>query len=504
LERHVIKRLLIANRGEIAIRIMRACRELAIETVAVYSDADANAAHVAAADRVVRLGPPPASESYLAINKIIDAARAVEADAIHPGYGFLSENAAFAAACEQAGIVFVGPPAHVMAQTGAKIDARRRMQAAGVAIVPGETPDDQTDEGIAAAVARVGLPVMLKASHGGGGKGMRRLRATPEIVPSVQAARREAVSAFGAGDLYVERLIEQPHHIEVQIFGDADGQIVHLFERECSVQRRQQKVIEESPSPNVTPRLRQRITAAAVRAARASEYRNAGTVEFLVDLSGGAIDDAPFYYLEMNSRLQVEHGVTEEVAGVDLVRAQLLVAAGEPLPWRQEDVVQRGHAIEARVYAEDPAHDFLPQAGQLLLYREPRMPGIRIDSGVREGDRVPVHYDPLLAKVVAHAETRDLAVARLDVALRAFPILGVRTNIPFLLRVLGSEPFRAGQVHTGFLDGEGAALAAEPDEAPPVFVQAAVATALRRSARTTGEDVANTRDPWDDLHGWRL
>ena len=500
----MIKRLLIANRGEIVIRIVRACRELGIESVAVYSDADANGAHVEAADRAVHIGPASAADSYLSIRKIVDAAQTSGADAVHPGYGFLSENASLADACEKADLVFVGPPSSVLANAGTKIVARQRVQAAGVPVVPGHAPRDQTDGALTRAVEEVGLPVMLKASAGGGGKGMRRVFSSQEILSSVQAARREAEAAFGSGTLYVERLIERPHHVEVQVFGDGHGHIVHVFERECSVQRRQQKVIEESPSPNVTPALRRRITDAAIRAARASDYRNAGTVEFLVELSRGQPDDAPFYYLEMNTRLQVEHGVTEQVVGVDLVRAQLLVAAGEPLPWLQRDLVQRGHAIEARVYAEDPGSGFLPQAGRVLLYREPRIPGIRIDSGIREGDEVPVHYDPLLAKVVAHAETRALAIARLDSALRTFPILGIRTNIPFLLRVLASDTFRAGAVHTGFLDAEGASLAADPADPPPPFVRAAMAAAdSAQPASFLGQTRDADWDPWTQLHGWR-
>jgi acetyl/propionyl-CoA carboxylase alpha subunit len=500
-ERDVIKRLLIANRGEIAVRIARACRELGIESVAVFSDADATAAHVAAADRAVPIGPAPSVDSYLSREKIVAAARSVDADAVHPGYGFLSENASFAEACEQAGLIFVGPSANTIRNAGTKILARQRVQAAGVPVVPGDAPEDQTDRDLVRAVERVGLPAMLKASHGGGGKAMRRLHAAEDVLPGIQAARREAIAAFGVGALYVEKLIERPHHVEVQIFADAEGGALHLFERECSVQRRQQKIIEESPSPNVTPALRERMTEAAIRAAMASQYRNAGTVEFLVDFSRGQPDAAPFYYLELNTRLQVEHGVTEEVVGVDLVRAQLLVASGEPLPWAQENLVSRGHAIEARIYAEDPSSGFLPQAGRLLLYREPRMPGIRVDAGVREGDEITVHYDPLLAKVIAHAETRALAIARLQAALRSFPILGIRTNMPFLLRVLDSEAFRAGAIHTGFLDAEGAWLAADVAGPPPEAVRSAFAAAFASHEAAT--QVEARWDPWTQLQGWR-
>src|SRR4051812_17342733 len=482
---------------------MRACRELGIESVAVYSEADASAAHVAAADRAVAIGPALAASSYLAIPNIIAAAREAEADAVHPGYGFLSENAAFAAACEAAGIVFVGPPASVIAQMGSKSDARRMMERAGVPVVPGETPADQSDEGLRRALTRVGFPALVKASAGGGGKGMRTVAASGEADAAIQAARREAAAAFGDPTLYIERLIERPHHIEVQLFADAHGHVVHVFERECSVQRRHQKILEESPSPNVTPALRDRITAAAVLAARASGYRNAGTVEFLVDVSAGSHDTAPFYFLEMNTRLQVEHPVTEQVAGVDLVRAQLLVAAGEPLPWAQESLVQRGHAIEARVYAEDPSNGFLPQAGPLLLYREPTSPGVRVDSGVREGDTITVHYDPLLAKVIASAETRSLAIARLSEALRGYPILGIRTNVPFLLRILDDEHFRAGTMHTAFLDSQGASLFEVAEDAPPSFVRAAVAASAEDQPIDGDVSTQRGRDPWVGLRGWR-
>jgi acetyl/propionyl-CoA carboxylase alpha subunit len=498
----VIRRLLIANRGEIAVRIIQTCRELGIETVAIFSESDRNALHMQIADQAVPIGPSPALQSYLNISSVIDAARSTGADAIHPGYGFLSQSPAFAAACADAGLIFVGPPATVMALMGSKIEARQLMESAAVPVVPGAVPSDQLDASLARAIERVGLPALVKASKGGGGKGMRTVETLADAVPLLQAARREALAAFGDGTLYVERVLPQPHHIEVQVIADDRGTVLHLFERECSVQRRHQKVIEESPSPNVTSALRQRLTDSAIAAARASSYRNAGTVEFLVDLSGPSRESAPFHFLEMNTRLQVEHGVTELVAGVDLVRAQLLVASSEPLPWRQSDLVQRGHAIEARVYAEDPAHGFLPQAGHLLLYREPRMPGIRIDSGVREGDEISVHYDPLIAKVLAHAETRALAIARLVAALRAFPVLGVVTNIPFLIRVLEDPRFQSGEMHTGFLDHEGATLADSTHEPTPLFVAAALAAAGATGGRSQGAS-ARDWDPWHRLSGWR-
>ncbi len=495
----MIRRLLIANRGEIAVRIARACREAGVETVAVYSDADRLAAHVAAADRAVHLGPAAASHSYLSIPALLDAAGRSGADAIHPGYGFLSENASFAKACEDAGIVFVGPPSRVIATMGSKIEARQRMSAAGVPVVPGQTPADQTDDGIRRAVESVGFPAVVKAASGGGGKGMRDVDRATDLTAAIQSARREAESAFGNGTLYVEKRIVRPHHVEVQIFADAHGHAIHLFERECSAQRRHQKVVEETPSPNLTPTLRRRITDAAVAAARAADYRNAGTVEFLVDLEHADRDDAPFYFLEMNTRLQVEHGVTEQVVGVDLVRAQLLVAAGDPLPWTQASLSQRGHAIEARLYAEDPANGFLPQAGRVLLYREPTMPGVRIDSGIREGDEVTVHYDPLLAKVIATAETRPLAIARLIEALRSLPVLGIRTNASFLIQLLDSDAFRRGALDTTFLDREAHAFVATP-EAPAWLVEAATAGADQHTASRPAGGMAT---PWERVGAWR-
>jgi len=499
----MIRRLLIANRGEIALRIIRACRELHIETVAVFSDADAKAPHVVAADRAVALGPAQASESYLAIPKLVAAAQTAGADAVHPGYGFLAESAAFAAACEQAGLIFVGPPSDVIARMGSKIEARRLMTSAGVPVVPGETSDDQSDHGLEKALARLGFPAVVKASAGGGGKGMREVRDWAEAVEAIQAARREATAAFGDGTLYVERLIDRPRHVEVQIFADHHGAVTHLFERECSVQRRHQKVIEESPSVALTPALRTRMTEAAVAAGRAAGYRNAGTIEFLLEGHG---DSATFYFLEMNTRLQVEHAVTEAVAGVDLVRAQLLVASGEPLPWPDGSLIQRGHAIEARIYAEDPARDFLPQAGPLLLYSEPRLPRVRVDAGIAEGGDVAVHYDPMLAKVIALGENRNAAIARLVAALRDYPILGVRTNITFLISILDHPRFRAADVDTGFLEREGDALAEAGAAELPAFLREAllqIDDGVSPEAKAQSPKPKADDDPWATLRGWR-
>ncbi|MGE0041917.1 MAG: acetyl/propionyl/methylcrotonyl-CoA carboxylase subunit alpha [Vicinamibacterales bacterium] len=498
----MITRLLIANRGEIALRIIRACRELGVETVAVYSDADEAAPHVLAADRAVRLGPPPAKESYLRVEALVDAARQTGADAVHPGYGFLSERATFARACLDAGLAFVGPPPDAIERMGSKIGARELMQAAGVPVVPGETPADQSDEAVVAAARRIGFPILIKPSAGGGGIGMKVVREAAELADAVVRARREAQAAFGDGTLYVERLVERPRHVEIQVFADAHGHAVHLFERECSVQRRHQKTIEESPCPVLAPALRERMGAAAVAAARAAGYVNAGTVEFLLEGEG---DDARFYFLEMNTRLQVEHPVTECVTGVDLVRAQLLVASGEPLPWTQDELAQRGHAIECRIYAEDPAQDFLPQAGPLLLYREPRGPGIRVDSGVREGSEVSVYYDPMLAKLIVWGESREVAIRRAVMALRDYPVLGIRTNIPFLLAILEHDMFRRAAIDTGFLDANGADIrraAAAVPLAEAGLVAAAAHKPARAAAGAAGTP-ARDADPFATLTGWR-
>jgi len=495
-----ITRVLVANRGEIALRVIRACREMGIETVAVASDADATARHVRAADAAVRVGPPPAAESYLNIPALIAAARTSGADAVHPGYGFLSERAAFARACVDAGLIFIGPPADAIERMGSKIGARTLMEQAGVPVVPGRTPADQSDAGIAAAADAIGFPVLVKASAGGGGKGMRAAHDAATLAEAIPSARREAQAAFGDGTLYVERLIQRPRHIEIQVFADAHGNAVHLFERECSIQRRHQKIVEESPSPVLTPAVRGRMGKAAVAAATSAGYRNAGTIEFLLE---GAGDAAKFYFLEMNTRLQVEHPVTEMVTGTDLVRAQLLVASGRPLPWRQEDLAQRGHAIECRVYAEDPSSGFLPQAGPLALYREPDGPGIRIDSGVEEGTAVPVQYDPMLAKLIASGETRDAAIARAVAALRQFPILGVRTNVAFLIRTLEHPAFRAGDLHTGFVDEHLPSLLEKTEPSELVLSVARMAQSSRDvgASAATGVTMA-AFDPWSRLEGW--
>jgi acetyl-CoA carboxylase biotin carboxylase subunit len=500
-----MRRILIANRGEIAVRVVRACRELGIPSVAVYSDADARAPHVLLADRAVRIGPASPAQSYLSVPAILDAARDTDADAIHPGYGFLSENAEFARACEEAGITFIGPPAAVIERLGSKIAARALAREAGVPVVPGSTPADQSTDAIAAAARDVEFPVLVKPSAGGGGIGMKTIREERELLAGIEQARREAIAAFGDGTLYVERLIERPRHVEIQVLADNHGNVVYLFERECSIQRRHQKVVEETPSVALTPALRRRMGEAAVALARAAGYRNAGTVEFLLEGMG---DAASFYFLEVNTRLQVEHPITERVTGVDLVHAQIAVAGGAPLPWRQDSLAQRGHAIEVRVYAEDPGHDDLPQAGPLLLYREPSMPGVRIDSGAREGGEISVHYDPLIAKLIADGETRDVARRRAIEALRSYPILGIRTNIAFLIEILEHPRFVSGAIDTRFLDSERATLRARiGGAAPPEALE--IAEMLRSgpahlSHRSSGGgQSAATADPWETLRDFR-
>ena len=496
----MFSRVLVANRGEIAVRVIRACRELGIETVAVYSDADAAAPHVALADFAVHLGPSPAADSYLSVARLLEAAQKSGARAVHPGYGFLSENAAFAEACRAAGLVFIGPSAESIARMGSKVAARELMQSRGVPVVPGETPQEQSLRAVTQSADRVGYPVLLKPSAGGGGIGMKVVRTPPDLPAAYDAARREARAAFGDETLYVERLIERARHIEIQILADTHGNVVHVGERECSLQRRHQKVIEESPSLAVTAALRTRMGEAAVAAAKAVDYRNAGTIEFLFDESESA-----FYFLEMNTRLQVEHPVTEEVNAVDLVHAQLRIASGERLPFEQSGLGARGHAIECRIYAEDPEHDFLPQAGRVLLYREPSAPGVRVDSGIAEGFEVPVHYDPLIAKVIVRAETRARAIARMREALRTFVILGIRTNIPYLLRILLHPSFERGELDTRFLDRETPAIAADLARAAPpdaAFAAAALANGPGvRRAVTVGDTAA--ADPWERLRGWR-
>ena len=442
----MIHKILIANRGEIAIRIMRACKELGIQTVAVYSDADKHALHVRHADEAIHIGAASPKESYLNADVLIRAALDSKADAIHPGYGFLSENASFAAAVESAGLIFIGPSADSIRAMGDKAESKIKMKNAGVPTVPGVEGIGDLEE-FEKAAAQIGYPVLVKASAGGGGKGMRIVWEAKDLPEEIQAAKREALHAFGDDRLLIEKYIANAHHVEVQVFGDMHGNVVHLFERECSVQRRHQKIIEETPSPLLTPELREKMGEAAVRAAKAVGYYNAGTVEFIFDP-----DLSSFFFLEMNTRLQVEHPVTELVTGLDLVHLQIRIANGEPLPFQQSDLTQRGHAIECRIYAEDPASGFLPSTGKLLQFIEPRGPGIRVDSGYTMGSDVTHFYDPLLAKLIVYGESRDLAVQRMQAALKDFVVHGVVTNIDFLQSVLSHPDFKNGQVTTQWVE----------------------------------------------------
>jgi acetyl-CoA carboxylase biotin carboxylase subunit len=441
----VLQSVLIANRGEIARRVIRGCRALGIRTVAVYSEADAGWPHVADADEAVLIGPAPARESYLAVERILDAARRTHAQAIHPGYGFLSENWRFAQACEAAGLIFVGPSWRVIQQMGDKVGARRLMAAAGVPVVPGSDGPVDSVEAAREIAGRIGYPLMIKAAAGGGGIGMMKVKDEPALSPAFASAQRRAQSAFGAGAVFVERYLEGARHVEIQVFGDATGRVLHLHERECSIQRRHQKLVEESPAPGLSETLKARLIQAALAGARAVSYVNAGTMEFIV--RGDA-----FYFLEMNTRLQVEHPVTEEVTGLDLVQAQLRVAAGEPLPWTPEQVTQRGSSIECRIYAEDPAKGFMPSPGRLSRLVLPEGPGVRVECGVAEGAEVSVHYDPLLAKLITSGPTRDDAIDRMGAALASFVVEGVKTVIPFHQRVMQSSLFRAGSVHTQMIE----------------------------------------------------
>jgi acetyl-CoA carboxylase biotin carboxylase subunit len=442
----MFSKILVANRGEIAVRVMRTAREMGIATVAVCSDADRDALHVLTADEVVFLGGSDPASSYLNIDKIIAAALKTGAQAIHPGYGFLAENPTFADRVVEAGLVFIGPPGEVMAKLGDKTTARTIMSASHVPIIPGMTTSEANASKLAGLAEEIGYPVLVKASAGGGGKGMRIVSSPDSLAEAAATCAREALSAFGDGSIYLEKYLERPRHVEFQILADTQGNVVHLFERECSIQRRHQKIIEETPSPALNPDLRAAMGDAAVAAARAAGYVNAGTVEFLLDQTG------EFYFLEVNTRLQVEHPVTELTTGMDLVRRQLEIAAGLPLPFTQDQVRPRGHAIECRIYAEDPEQGFMPAPGKILFARVPEGPGIRFDHGIYSGCEVPVHYDPILGKLIVWAEDRPSACARMIRALKESVILGVRTPIEFLLDILGSERFRSGDIHTWFID----------------------------------------------------
>ena len=502
MKKRPFKKILIVNRGEIAIRIIRACKELGIRTVAVYSDADKNALHVRQADEAILLGDSAPNESYLNVEKLLNAARETSAEAVHPGYGFLSENADFAESVTNAGLIFIGPSPEAIRIMGDKAEAKIRMKAVGVPTIPG-AEDVETLAEFELASDEIGYPVLVKAAAGGGGKGMRVVWAKEELNDAIESARREALYAFGDDRLIVEKYLPKAHHIEFQVFGDSQGHITHLFERECSVQRRHQKVIEESPSPLLTPELRAKMGAAAEEVAKAVNYTNAGTVEFIVDP-----DTHDFYFLEMNTRLQVEHPVTELVLGIDLAQWQIRVAAGEAFPYTHETFPQRGHAIEARLYAEDPENNFLPSTGVIYQFIEPSGPGIRVDSGIATGSEVSHFYDPMLAKIIVHAEDRATAIQRLQSALRHTVVHGVITNIGLLQNVLNHDDFQAGIVTTRWAEEMLDELRASPNLAFEAIIAASLVDFGLLAASSAGcESQSSSPDPhspWKTANGFRV
>ncbi|KJS32731.1 MAG: pyruvate carboxylase subunit A [Desulfatitalea sp. BRH_c12] len=495
----MFKKILIANRGEIAVRIMRTCKEMGIATVAVYSDADKHALHTLEGDEAVPLGPAEPSQSYLAIDRIIAAVQQTGAEAVHPGYGFLAENADFAERCEREGIVFIGPPAQVIRDLGNKITARRIMLQGRVPIIPGMLAAADDPAVWAAHAEQIGFPLLIKASAGGGGKGMRIVHDPAELAEARRGASREATAAFGDGTVYLEKFLPKCRHVEIQILADQKGHAIHLFERECSIQRRHQKIIEETPSPALTPSLRAAMGQAAVTAAQAAGYVNAGTVEFILDPDGN------FYFLEVNTRLQVEHPITEMITGLDLVRHQIEIAAGRPLALTQDELSSRGHAIECRIYAEDPEQNFMPSPGRIAFFKEPTGPGVRNDSGVYAGFEVPVAYDPILSKLVVHAETREQAIRRMIRALQSYAVLGVRTPIDFLLDVLASAPFQAGETYTDFIARHFTKWSPDRDTLDLAAI-AYVADTMAPKARPAGRAAQPPAhpDPWHTLNHWRL
>lgn len=493
--RSPFKKVLVANRGEIAVRVIQSVQQRGMIAVAIYSEPDANAMHVQLADEAYALGGLTSADSYLKVDTILELCQIHDVDAVHPGYGFLSENADFAKACEAAGVTFIGPSAEAMVAMGDKIRSKAVMEQAGVPVVPGYISDETTsEETFLTESEKIGYPVLVKASAGGGGKGMRLVRQADELIEGIASARREAQNSFGDPRIFLEKYIEQPRHIEFQIFGDTHGHRVHLFERECSIQRRHQKIIEETPSVALTSELRNAMGEASLKAANAIEYTNAGTVEFIL------APDGSFYFLEVNTRLQVEHPVTERVTQTDLVSVQLDVAMGKPLPWTQADLSQHGHAIECRVYAEDPSNNFLPSIGPMLLHQAPSGPNIRVDTGIQTGDEVSIYYDPMLAKLIVWGADRDAAIERMQWALSRYIILGVITNLPFLSAVLAHPVFQSGEIHTHFLDEQ--VIEATPTETQVDGLMALAglsqvapdAIGLRRSHRQeANQSMTNTR-----------
>jgi 3-methylcrotonyl-CoA carboxylase alpha subunit len=499
----MFKKILIANRGEIACRVAATARRMGVRTVAVYSDADAHSKHGAACDEKVHIGGSAPRESYLQWHRILDAAKQTSADAIHPGYGFLSENEEFAQACGDAGLIFIGPSPAAIRAMGLKAESKRLMQEAGVPLVPGYHGADQTPALLQREADRIGYPVLIKASAGGGGKGMRAVQVAEHFPAALASCQREATGSFGNADVLIEKYVQRPRHIEFQVFGDMQGQVVHLFERDCSVQRRHQKVLEEAPAPGMTEPMRQQMGAAAVAAAKAVDYVGAGTVEFIVEQRDDGTTD--FFFMEMNTRLQVEHPVTEAITGLDLVEWQMRIASGEPLPLRQDQLRIEGHAIEARICAENPDNQFLPSTGTLQVYRKPRATSferagdgaVRIDDGVREADTVTPYYDSMIAKLIVHGATRDQALARLDAALAATHIVGLPTNVQFLRRVIRSDSFSHAHLDTALIERERPVLFGRGAIALPLAVTAAVAQILKVEAAN------ETADPFTRLDGWR-
>ena len=495
-----MRKILVANRGEIALRVMKACREMGIPTVAVYSTSDRGSLHVQFADEAVCIGPPPPLESYLNIDKIIITAKQTGADAIHPGYGFLAENSEFARRCAGEGITFIGPNHEAMRLLGNKVESRKTMVKAGIPVIPGMMGGCTEVNSLVDETAQMGLPVLVKAAGGGGGKGMRIVRDTSDLAESLAACMREAKSAFGDDTIYLEKYIEQPRHIEFQILADTHGNVVHLFERECSIQRRYQKIVEETPSVALDKELREKMGGVAVRVARTAGYTNAGTVEFLLDQTG------KFYFLEVNARVQVEHPITEAVVGVDLVKQQIRIASGERLSLKQEELRQRGHAIECRIYAEDPENGFLPCAGKILFVKEPVGPGIRCDSGIWTGCEVSVHYDPILSKLVVWDETREQTRRRMASALREYVILGIKTTTHFLADVMEHPAFAEGRTHTGFVPehfSDWKLPGGDPSEMKIALLAAAALAKGGPGVKTVATAKA-TFSPWKSNNRWRI
>jgi len=488
----MIKKILIANRGEIACRIIKACKEMSIGTVAVYSEVDSDSPHVLMADEAVEIGPANPSESYLNFDKIVNAAKGTSSDAIHPGYGFLSENGDFAQYVQESGLIFIGPDPDTIKSMGDKAESKQMMIQAKVPTIPGS--DGELTGNIDAMAREIGYPLMVKAAAGGGGKGMRVVRHSDELDSAIEAAKNEARNSFGNDTLIIEKYLDNPRHIEVQILGDKKGNIIHLYERECSIQRRHQKIIEESPSPAITNKLRNKMGEAAVKAAKAANYSNAGTVEFLYQ-------DGEFYFLEMNTRLQVEHGITEMVCGIDIVKWQIRIAEGEPLDFGQKDVKQRGHAIECRVYAEDPSRDFLPTPGLIRKMILPEGSGIRNDVGVSEGQEITSDYDPLLAKVVVWDSCRNSAINRMDYALSNFVILGLITNQPFLRDIMNNDSFRKAHFSTNFISENFANWKLE--DVPLEAIASALLSSTSSSTKVVSKDLKSISSPWKQKGHWR-